>query len=206
MSDAWLLRKVRHVCDGGFLCRTLYFATVDSATSYPSKASSDLIRGTPHVWFSRDSRRMRSRTSRATPGLPCFLRDFHRQYSLKPCRCHRSTVSGWTRVSADRQPGQSLDSQTQKIRSCLRSLGRSTERRSTVSWCLRARFSATSAARSTKKTLRKAKTARMMPISAPPLRHKGQIVRSERPHGKGCKSFARRADGVFGRDSRSPAH
>ncbi len=59
------------------------------------------------------------------PGFPAL--DFHRQKNLKPFRCHLTTVSGWTMARADRQLGQSLDSNTQKTRSRGRSFGRLTD-------------------------------------------------------------------------------
>ena len=43
------------------------------------------------------------------PGCPAL--DFHRQYSLNPSRCHLTTVAGCTIASAERQFGQSLESQ-----------------------------------------------------------------------------------------------
>jgi len=36
----WFAKKVRHVCDGGFCQRTMYFATVDCETARPSFSSS----------------------------------------------------------------------------------------------------------------------------------------------------------------------
>ena len=58
----------------------MYLATVPSATAQPSKSNSDRIRGAPQSGFSRDMRRIRSRTSRGMGGRPGFLAlDFHRQ-------------------------------------------------------------------------------------------------------------------------------
>ena len=48
----------------------------------------------PHVAFSRDICRISRRISASIIGRPGFFRDFHRQYSLKPSRCQRITVSG----------------------------------------------------------------------------------------------------------------
>ena len=65
--------------------RTMYLATVASATSWPNRSSSDRILGAPQVGFSRDMRRIRSRISRSMGGRPGFpALDFHRQYSLNP--------------------------------------------------------------------------------------------------------------------------
>ena len=50
--------------------------------------------------------------------------DFHRQYSLKPCPCHRLTILGWTMTRWAGQALHSRDSQTQKILSRRRILGR----------------------------------------------------------------------------------
>ncbi len=117
-------KEVLHVCDGGpDGWVTTYFAIVDSAMSTPSIFSSAWIRGMPQSGFSLDIRRISARTSASIFGRPCLL-DFQRQYSLNPFRCQATTVAGLTTTRADRQPGQSLDSHTQKIRSRLRSRGR----------------------------------------------------------------------------------
>lgn len=63
-----------------------------------------------------------TRSMGGRPGLPRF--DFNRQNNLKPFRCHLMTVAGWTMARAERQFGQSRDSNTQKIRSRVRSFGR----------------------------------------------------------------------------------
>src|SRR6266480_2381781 len=52
MSGAWLRRKVRHAWDGGPHRLTMYFATLDWATSKPSLSSSPWMRGAPHNGFS----------------------------------------------------------------------------------------------------------------------------------------------------------
>jgi hypothetical protein len=76
----WLRRNVRQVCrrfgSGVF---TMYFATVDSATSWSSNASSSRIRGAPQSGFSFDMRRMSAMTSASSFGRPGFARDFQRQ-------------------------------------------------------------------------------------------------------------------------------
>ena len=113
-------------------------------------------------------RRIRFRTSASIFGRPGFFRDFHRQYSLKPWRCHRTIVPGWTMSKADLQPVHRRDSQHNKTRSVRRSLRRGTDRCRTISCWRRARFSAAGAARLPKSTLRNAHIIRSMPISVPP--------------------------------------
>ena len=44
-------RNVFQLCDGGFEGRTIYFETVDWATSKPSISSSPWIRAAPHSGF-----------------------------------------------------------------------------------------------------------------------------------------------------------
>ena len=109
------------------------------------------------------------RTSASRSGRPVFFLDFHRQYSLNPRPCHRTTVSGLTTIRHERQPCQSRDSQTQKTRSRRRRRGRLTDRCSTVSWWRRARFSAANAARLATRARRRAtnsfKTATTSPRS-----------------------------------------
>ena len=129
MSFAWLFRNDRHVWDGGFLLRILYFLIVDSAISMPSKASSSLIRGTPQVELSRDMRWMSSLISSGIFGRPVrFALESHRQYSLKPSLCHLTTVSGLTITRQERQLGQIVDNQAHKIRSDCLKRGRLAER------------------------------------------------------------------------------
>jgi hypothetical protein len=50
---------------------------------------------------------MSARTAGAPAGRPGpFRRLFHVQKSLKPVRCHRMTVSGWTMETVSAQPRQ----------------------------------------------------------------------------------------------------
>jgi hypothetical protein len=51
-QPTWLLRKVFHVCEGGFFRLGIYLATVESATLRPSSRNSEAMRGAPHVAFS----------------------------------------------------------------------------------------------------------------------------------------------------------
>jgi hypothetical protein len=55
-------------------------------------------------------------------------------YTGKPSRCQRMTVSGLTIIRHERQPDQRRDSHTQKMRSRLRSLGRFADTWRTASW------------------------------------------------------------------------
>ena len=61
---------VRHVCDGGFRCRTMYLATVAREILMPSFRSSLWIRGAPQSMFIRLMVRIRSRVSFETLGRP----------------------------------------------------------------------------------------------------------------------------------------
>jgi len=71
----WFSRNARHVGEGGFVGRTLYFSTVALATWMPSLAISPTIRGEPHVGLAMEIWRMRSRISQGTAGLPGALRE-----------------------------------------------------------------------------------------------------------------------------------
>src|SRR5207302_6130363 len=93
IACAWLRKNVFQPCDGDPPC-TMYFETVDWATSKPSINSSPWIRDAPHFGFSLPIRRMRSRNSRSIFGRPARLRDFQRQYAVKPARCQGRMVSG----------------------------------------------------------------------------------------------------------------
>jgi len=67
-------------------------------------------------------------------GRPTLLgRDFQRQYSLKPWRCHLITVSGLTTIKADFHSGHIRESHVQKILSLRLSFGRLIVRCWTVS-------------------------------------------------------------------------
>src|ERR1039458_3095941 len=71
--------------------------------------------GAPHVGFSATMRTMSSRRPLLTHFLPTRVRcrESHVQYSLNPARCQRATLSGWTRISACFQSGQSRRKITQ---------------------------------------------------------------------------------------------
>src|SRR5262245_64043648 len=88
IACAWFRKNVFEPCDGDPPC-TMYFETVDWATSKPSISSSPWIRDAPHFGFSLLIRRMRSRNSRAIFGRPARSRDFQRQNAVKPARCQR---------------------------------------------------------------------------------------------------------------------
>jgi hypothetical protein len=65
-----MAKKVRQGWERGFRCRPRYLATVDSATAIPNFSSSPWMRGAPHSGFTWLMRRIRSRISAATSGLP----------------------------------------------------------------------------------------------------------------------------------------
>src|ERR1700757_4326322 len=60
----------------------------------PSLRSSPWILGAPHNGLTMLISRISRRISTGTVGRPLRRRDFQRQYSLKPARCQRITVSG----------------------------------------------------------------------------------------------------------------
>jgi hypothetical protein len=70
---------------------------------------------------------MSARTSGATAGRPGPVRRLLQvQKTLKPDRCHRITVAGWTTEMASVQRTHRRDSRTQNKRSAVRSRGRGT--------------------------------------------------------------------------------
>ena len=113
----WFFRKVRQCCDGGFRCRTMYFASVACDTCRPSFNSSPAMRGAPQPWLARLIRRSSSATSPDTDGRPAGGRLFHLPYSRNPCRCQPMTVSGLTISNADRHSVDRRASQTERARS-----------------------------------------------------------------------------------------
>jgi hypothetical protein len=60
---------------------------------------------------------------------------------LKPARCHRTTVSGWTRINACLHPDQNRRNMTQKSLSVTARRGWECLRFKTASCCRRAKFS-----------------------------------------------------------------
>ena len=142
----WFSRNVRQVCQGGLRCRSMYLATVGSVISIPSLSNSPCTRGAPHIGLLRLIIRIKSRTSCGTAGRPRFpRRTFQVQYRRKPLRCQTMTVAGFTISRSDFQSVQTRRNQTHKIRSAGRSFSRfGADRRSTPSWCRKARFSSRS--------------------------------------------------------------
>jgi hypothetical protein len=69
----------------------------------PSLSSSPWM---PHSRLARLISRIRRRISPGIFGRPPQERDFQRQYSRKPVRCHRMTVSGWIIVTAFNADGK----------------------------------------------------------------------------------------------------
>src|SRR5438445_8542988 len=78
-SLAWFFRNVRHTCDGGLRCRTIYFETVACETVRPSFNSSPWILGAPQRGLAPLIRRIRSRSSVPSLGRPRRCRLFHAQ-------------------------------------------------------------------------------------------------------------------------------
>ena len=101
------------------------------------------MRGAPQVGFSATMRKMSSRSSMLTHFLPAQVRcrESHPQYNLNPARCQRTTVSGWTKISASLQSGQKRRKSTQNNLSETLIRGRGRVRFKMMSCCLRARFS-----------------------------------------------------------------
>src|SRR5262249_38787193 len=116
-SFTWLSRKARHVGEGGFVGRTMYFSTVALATAMPSLASSPTMRGEPQSGFAVDILPMRSRTAFATAGLPALGWERRAQWSQNLRRCHAMTVLGWTKTRTSRQPVQVRESHAHRRRS-----------------------------------------------------------------------------------------
>jgi len=67
--------------------------------------------------FSFANRRMRDWTSTGIGGRPEPRFEMDRQYSRKPLRCQRTTVSGCTMTRFSFHPDQSRDRKTQNVRS-----------------------------------------------------------------------------------------
>ena len=69
--------------EGVFQERIIYLVTVALATLCPNKNSSNTIRSAPHVRFSGDMRRIRSRILHLMSGRHGFpALDFHHQYIM----------------------------------------------------------------------------------------------------------------------------
>src|SRR5258707_8407929 len=103
IACAWFRKNVFQPCDGDPPC-TMYFETVDWATSKPSINSSPWTRDAPHFGFSLLICRMRSRNSRSIFGRPARFRDFQRQNAVKPARCQRwCTPQGDAKLMAKEQ-------------------------------------------------------------------------------------------------------
>jgi hypothetical protein len=146
-SFTWLSKNARQDGDDGFLCFTMYLATVDTATSMPSFASSLRMRGAPQVTFAVDIFRIRPTSSRSKPGRPPRpARLLRVQKRLNPSRCHRTTVAGCTIARAYRQASHRRANTTHRARSQLLNRGRRSPRARvrTPIWWRSARFSSAS--------------------------------------------------------------
>src|SRR5579862_7464762 len=116
--------------------------------------------------------RISRRISNDTAGRPQRRRDFQRQYSLKPARCQRITVSGRTIASASyilgnsRQIPPNMSLSIDANRSLL-----GLARRSTLICCLSIKISASSVARDRRRS-----------ITVPKISlHKSNIEQQHRP-------------------------
>src|SRR6202051_2448857 len=103
-TERWFLRKARQRLAGSeslgacFIQREI----VRSEMSKPSMSSSPWMRGAPQVVFSATIRKINCRTCFGVCLLPIgfFTFEISLQYSRKPTRCHRTTVSGVTTMRA----------------------------------------------------------------------------------------------------------
>ncbi len=101
------------------------------------------MRGAPQVGFSVTMRKMSSSSSTLMHFLPARVRcrESHCQYNLNPALCQRTTVSGWTKISACFHAGQKRRKSTQNNLSETATRGRGCFCFQVVICCLRARFS-----------------------------------------------------------------
>src|SRR5205807_9620563 len=100
---------------GSLGARFIQREIVRSETSKPNMRSSPWMRGAPHVGFSATMRKINSRTSFGVCLRPIGLRtlEISFQYNRKPARCHWTTVSGLTTITACFHPDQNLRAMTQ---------------------------------------------------------------------------------------------
>src|ERR1019366_7879014 len=112
IASRWLLRNTsqRRTGSGLRVARFTQRETVRSEISKPSLSSSPWMRGAPQVGFSATIRKISSRSSLVNGFLPTTrrVRELQLQYSRKPARCQRTTVSGVTRINDLFQPDQTL--------------------------------------------------------------------------------------------------
>ena len=139
------------------------------------------MRGAPHVGFSVTMRKMSSRNSLLTHFLPAWAlrREIPAQYSLKPARCQRTTVSGWTRTNARFHPGHTRRNITQKNLSGAAHRGRPYLCFRTPSCCRRARFSR-SKSRRERKARANRKGSRPKRRTMRPVLHRSRPVERSR--------------------------
>src|SRR6266699_3800403 len=103
------------------------------------------MRGAPHKEFSALIRRISARRSASIFGRPPRERDFQHQYRRKPARCQRTRVLGRMIVMVFRTDGNHRYSKTKNKRSpFVRWTRPRTLRRSIISRCRSAAFSASS--------------------------------------------------------------
>src|ERR1019366_6969404 len=154
------------------------------------------MRGAPQVGFSATMRKIRSRISLLIGFLPTTFRarEIQLQYSRKPARCQRTTVSGVTRINDLFQPDQTLRRTTQNSLSTELSRGRGRFACRASSCCRRARFSRRSSSRERK--------TEMTQPSTYSTAHKHQVIIAKSAQcGFASKSLILRTCRVLARDS-----
>src|SRR5262245_49020821 len=131
ISEPCCLRNDRQVADGPRRwVRCIYLATVLAETLNPSLESSAWILRWPQSRLSAAMHRIRVLSSTAIgrrPGRP-VRRERRRQYVRQPCRCQRSTVSGFTTRREVCQPLNQRHAKIQKRRSISLRRGRGLRR------------------------------------------------------------------------------
>jgi len=110
----------------------------------PSLSNSPRMRSAPHSRLSLAISLINAMVSAEILGLAEVALDLYFHKSLKPWRCQRRSVSGWTRNSACFQVRTILASSMRSIRSILAQAGRFTCRRRMIRGFRRSAFSATS--------------------------------------------------------------
>jgi hypothetical protein len=154
IASRWLCRKVRQRCAASLSlgARLIQRETVRSETSKPTIKSSPGTRGAPQLGFSATILKISSRISFEIFFLPGVFRtrESMLQYQRNPARCHCTTVSGLTKMSASFQEDQRRRASSQKSLSAAVSFGRGCLRLKTLNCCRSAKFSVRSLLREQK--------------------------------------------------------
>src|SRR5258708_3728329 len=145
ITSLWFRRNAsqRLSGSGSLGARFIQREIVLSQRSKPSIRSSPWMRGAPQVGFSTTIRKINSRTSFGVGFLPTrvLTLEVSFQYTRKPARCQRSTVSGVTTRRACFHPDQIRLAATQNSLSNGLRPGRRRRRFNTTSCWRNARFS-----------------------------------------------------------------